>query len=136
MQEPDFPFTDEQWCRMCDVGLSRPVPLHEADLEEGFVYQRQYGIFYVPMGWHIQARALLLAFHHGHLHAGEYAHELGLTGYHQTEELAERFLTELPGTAFVSSVGSSVIVGRREHLDARERQAFRGMRITYLEDDE
>src|SRR3546814_9522128 len=57
--------TDRQWWAMCDVNMSHPNPLHKADLTSPFVYERGFGLCYVPMGCHQSAMALLLAFQHG-----------------------------------------------------------------------
>jgi hypothetical protein len=59
------PFTDEQWWSMCDAHMSLPIPLAKADLQQPFVYERRYGVFYVPSGQHQNAMSILLAFHHG-----------------------------------------------------------------------
>lgn len=56
------PFTDEQWWAMCDAHMSLPVPLAKADLTKPFVYERRFGLFYVPFGFHHRAMSLLLAF--------------------------------------------------------------------------
>lgn len=125
------PYTDEQWYLMCDLHMSSPVPLHEADLFQSWVYYRPWGIIYVPSGHHQAAMATLYTFHHGGLRYVAYAEELALPGYRAQETLADRFLTQLEGTAFRSSVSPVIIAGT---LDSRERQAFRSFNIDYLGD--
>ena len=41
--------------------MSDPVPLSIADLTRPFVYERQYGVIYVPGGYHPSAMSFLLA---------------------------------------------------------------------------
>lgn len=131
------PFTDEQWYAMCNRNMGLPVPLSEADIDRPFVYDRTWGLFYVPMGYHGQVMALLLAFHHGFVCPIEYAESIGRENhYNITDELADAYLLERPGTVMSSSVGTHLQVGRRSHLDAAERRVFREFRICYLEDSE
>lgn len=129
----DYPFTDEQWYAMCDQNLSRPVPLHEADLSKPFVYYRPWGLMYVPSGYHQGAMATLYSFQQGclsYLDAGE---ALGIKSYRVCETLADRFLTDIDGTAFRSAVGRGITAGRPSSLDARERLVFKSTPIIYLD---
>lgn len=130
---PD-PFTDEQWWTMCDMHMSRPVPLHEADLSHPFIYYRPWGLMYVPFGYHQHAMATMYAFHHGHGDYIDAGKAMAIPPYRYSETLADRFLMELEGTAFQSSAAQVVTVGRPAHLDARERQVFRSHTVRYLED--
>lgn len=95
------------------ITLGQPVPLHEADLTKSFVYDRRWGVFYVPFGHHQLAMATLLAFHHGYTKALVAAKELGLKG---SAEAADRWLEATPGAAFRSSVGKNVQVGPKGNL--------------------
>jgi hypothetical protein len=124
---------DEQWWAMCDAHCGRPVPLMAPESAQilTWVYWRPHGIFHVPFGYHQQAMALLYAFHHGRLRARDMVVERDLL---DCSPLADAFLMEIPGTAFLSSVGRSIIAGRREHLDRIERIRFGYMDIRYLED--
>jgi hypothetical protein len=130
------PYTQEQWWTMCDAHIGPPVPLQDFDLTaDPWVYYRPWGVMHVPFGCHQLAMATLYAFHKGHAGSIEAAQALKVPSYRATETLADRFLTELEGTAFRSSTSlRSVVAGRREHLDSRERQAFRSFTIQYLED--
>ena len=128
----DEPFTQEQWWKMCDKQMCRPEQLHEADLNLPWVYYRPWGLMVVQSGYHQGAMALLYAFHLGFPCVFDAAEALGINLYRSTETLADRFLLELEGTAFKSSIGSQIVVGKPENLDARERQAFRKFEIQYL----
>ncbi len=111
-------FTDKQFWAMCDAHMSRPVPLNDADLSRPFVYQRGYGVFYVPGGCHPAAMSLLLAFNHGYLNAIDLASELNLE---YSSATADRWLEETPGAAFKSSVGKRIQAGK---LSLSELRAF------------
>jgi len=95
------PFTDKQWYAMCDANISLPVPLAKADLTKSFIYDRQWGLFYVPFGRHQSAAATLLAFHRG----VDRFYEIGL----QVDNLADTYYETIPGTAFKSSVGTRLV---------------------------
>ena len=132
------PFTDEQWYRMCDMHMCRPIPLHEADLTRPFVYYRPWGLMYVPFGYHQHAMATMFAFHHGHPDYITAGTAMDIPGYRISETLADRFLLELEGTAFQSSAASRVItVGRPESLNTTERLLFQrnSFTIRYISED-
>lgn len=115
------PFTDEQWWKMCDAGMGLPLPLAHADLTKPFVYERAYGVFYVPMGHHQRVMSLLLAFQHGMLSTIDLAEKLGLEPHGET---ADRWLESTPGAAFRSSVGKRIQVPTGKGLTAQERRLF------------
>jgi hypothetical protein len=113
------------------------VPLHEADLSHPFVYYRPWGVMFVPSGFHQGAMATLYAFHHGHHRYIPAAEALGIPQYRAAETLADRFLLELEGTAFQSSVASRVLTaGRAANLNTTERLLFQrnSFTIRYVED--
>ena len=118
---PFPPFTMAQFWKMCDAQMSDPVVLGRADLTKPFVYDRRYGVFYVPMGHHQTAMSLLLAFDHGCRDGLTVANKLGLRYSHGT---ADHWLETVPGTAFRSSQGTAVRAGRRESLNVLERRFF------------
>jgi len=122
-------YTDEQWHMMVNACISQPRPLAGTNLYEPWVYYRPWGLMFVPSGYHQAAMATLFAFHHGHLRAHEYAATLGIKAYRANEELADRFLMELDGTAFKSSVGSKVTTGRMSSLNAIETGLITGLGI-------
>jgi len=124
-------YTDSQWYAMVDAGLSAPQPLATAGfLNDMWVYYRPWGIMYVPTGYHQRAMATLFTIHHGHLDTIDYAASLGIKGYRANEELADRFLMELTGTAFKSSVGQSATTGSLSSLNAIERRIFADAKLS------
>lgn len=112
--------TEKQRWKACDVHISDPVSLAEADLSLPFIYDRVYGLFYVPGGYHPAAQSLLLAFHHDLKCGVDVAEKLGLEYSCGT---AEAWLA-LPGSAFRSSVGKKVNVGSKRKLNEAERDFF------------
>lgn len=106
---------------MCDLNMSEPVTLAKADLSKPFVYCRQYGLFYVPMGHHQAAMSLLLAFAHGVRDGIDVANLLGLDFPSETADL---WLERTPGTAFKSAVSKSVYAWRPDNLTVIEKRMF------------
>lgn len=130
------PFTDTQWHCMVDAGLDLPVPATRSALDamSSWVYDRRYGLFCVDPGYHWAAMTTLLAFHRGFEDVFEfYTSDEVKSKPKRLQDYGDDYLMGIPGTAFLSSVGSSIITGRREHLDSAERMMFKGSRITYLE---
>jgi len=115
------PFTDQQWWKMCDAGMSLPVPLNEADLTRPFVYDRAFGVFPVPGGRHQVAMSLLLAWRHGCDGGIEVAEKLAIEF---SGETADRWLEGTPGAAFLSSVGKRIQVATGRGLTVQERRLF------------
>lgn len=130
------PFTESQWYAMCSAGIGAPVPLHEGELDKPWVYYRPWGVMSVPGGYHTLAMATLFAFHHGYADSIAAGEALGIPGYRINETLADRFLTELEGTAFKSGMGKTITAGRKSSLNTAERQAMRTRSIYYLEGDD
>jgi len=122
------PFTDEQWWAMCDANMSLPEPLAKADLTKPFVYERRFGVFYVPFGYHQLAMGTLLAFQHGLTKPGQVAELLNLnlfgTGGH--------WLEHTEGACFFSSVGRTFQVWNPRSLNAIERRILGVKNITYI----
>jgi len=106
---------------MCDCGMECPVPLGEADLTRPFVYERRWGVFYVPMGMHPSAMSLLLAFQYGLTKGLKVAERLSLD---YSDETADYWLKHTPGAAFRSSVGKRIQVGSFSNMTVQERRAF------------
>lgn len=129
--EQDFAFTDKQWWQMCDIGMSLPVPLGAADPTRPFVYERDFGLFYVEHGHHQAAMSLLLAWRHGCDRGAEVALKLNLE---LSSGTADRWLETAPGAAFRSSVGDAVVrAGRRGSLSPLEVKLLsRAGSIQYL----
>lgn len=121
------PFIDRQWWSMCDADMSLPVPLGKADPQKPFIYERRYGVFYVPSRQHQHAMSVLLAFRHGLTKGIEVAERLGL-GFSQGT--ADEWLRTAPGACFLSSVGQNVLAGTRGSLSVLERRII-GRGISY-----
>lgn len=122
--------TDVQRWKSIDCHMSDPLPLRDLDTSRPFVYDRHYGAFYVPSGLHQGAMSLLLAWHHGLDCGTEVADKLGLE---YSEETADAWLRDIPGTAFRSSVGNGKIqAGKRGNLTGTELKHFFYDDIEYL----
>lgn len=113
--------TQRQWNLYCDFGISTPVPLAQADLTRPFVYERQYGVFYVPGAMHQSAMSLLLALQHGCDDGIDVSKLLKLEYSCGT---ADYWLENTPGAAFKSSVSSRIKVGSGRGLTPLERRLF------------
>lgn len=124
-------FTKEQEESMFNVCMWKPVPLAGFSCEL-WVYDRKWGIFQVPSGYHNAAMATLAAFREG---KSNYI-ELFQRWNDGSQDVAERYLLSTPGTCYKSSVSSRIIAGKRENLNSAERMAFRHFNIMYLEDNE
>lgn len=126
MQTLPTGITDKMWWEMCDFNMTLPVPLKEADLSKPFIYERRWGVFYVPMGMHQGAMSLLLAFQHGLVCGITVAEKLGLA---YSEGTADYWLEHTPGAAFLSSVGRNIQAARYDSLNAREHRLFGDVRF-------
>lgn len=128
MPPPLADFSDEQWWAMCDIQMSRPVPLNVADLTKPFIYCREFGVFYVGGGRHMAAMTLLLAFQHGELDWLDIAPKLSLEYPYGT---SEHWLEHTPGAAVLSSVSKTIEAFSVSNLNEAERNAF--AKIRYLD---
>lgn len=117
-REPPAGMTDEMFWGMCDCNMSDPIPLEHANLTKPFVYERRWGVFYAPFGYHQSAMGLLLAWQHGCLKALQAAEKLGITH----DAVADYWLEHTPGAAFRSSVGRKIIVASLKSLTIHERR--------------
>lgn len=104
---------------MCDAHMSDPVPLHEADLARPFTYDRKWGVFYVPPGYHYVAASLLLAFHHDLETVTDAWDKFNVKDSYETSDI---WLDTIPGTAFRSSVSEKVRAGRKNNLTTMEKR--------------
>lgn len=114
--------TEQQWWRISDYA-SQPVPLTEANVSRPFVYSREWGFFYVPMGYHQLAMATLLTFERGRLWVAQEAE--------RPDALADNWLEKAPGAAFRSSVSKFVQVGQPRKLTPLERRLFGEIRCPF-----
>lgn len=110
-------FNDKQFYVMCDCNMSLPVKLSEANLLNSFVYDRKYGLFYVPSGFHQTAMSLLLAFHYG-LDTG--IHVAKKLNINFSDGTADFYLRNIKGTAFRSSVSKKIMIGSFGNLNKSE----------------
>jgi hypothetical protein len=122
--------TDQQLDKLYDLNASDPVPLGLADLSKPFVYDREYGVFYVAPGYHPAVMSQLLAMAHGCLNQSEVGRLLGLRDSHA---MADRWLESQVG-AYRSSVSNKVVAGRRGRLTPIERRLLG--EVHYLLTDE
>lgn len=135
--KPDFSsrttVEKEIWWKMVDFGLSMPVPLHKADLTKPFVYDRSFGVFYVPAAKHQSAMSLLLAWQLGKQNYLDIEpsdidiHECNLS---DTGVLSDYYLEHTKGTCFLSSVSKKIKAGKKGNLNSDELDCF-GM-VDYL----
>jgi hypothetical protein len=121
--------TDQMWWKMCSANMSHPVPLHEADHTVPFVYDRDYGFFYVPFGYHQIAMATLLGFHCDRDDLIDLAKEHGVEF---SSGLADEWL-EGEGRCFRSSAGNDIVAGYKANLNAIERRIFGNVRYIFEE---
>lgn len=112
--------TDEMWWQMCSADMSMPIALHEAHLGHPFVYDREYGLFYVPEGRHQLAMAILLGFHLDRTDLIELAVDLKVEF---SAGLADAWL-EGEGRCFKSSVSNTVKGGYKHSLSYDELVIF------------
>lgn len=116
------PFTEDQWYRLCDANTCLPVPLKDADLTKPFVYDRKWGVFYVPQGYHNIIMATLLAFHHDELNYFAVGTKLGINM--SLSNAADLWLKNTIGVAFKSSVRDYIYIGAFKNLSVFERRVF------------
>lgn len=115
--------TDEMFQALCSCEMSEPVALKDADLTLPFLYERQWGVFYTPAGYHLAGMKLLLAWQQGMVRPVDIVNKLGL----REHEVGEYWLQHTDGAAFRSSVGKFVITattGRDSRLNTEELAAF------------
>lgn len=112
--------SDEMFWGMCDAHMSDPVPLQQADLTKPFVYERRWGVFYTPFGYHQSAMGLLLAWQHGCRKVIPVTEKLGIAH----DGAADYWLQHTPGAAFRSAVGKKIQVASLKGLTLLERRLF------------
>lgn len=113
--------TEDQFWAVCSDNMSDPLSLGKADLSKPFIYERRFGVFYVPPVHHPNGMSLLLAFQHG-LHNGAAVGEKLRIQY--SAGTADEWLRTTPGACFRSSVGKRVQAGAPDALTVIERRLF------------
>ena len=114
-------FTDKMFWKMCDCRMGNPVPLEQADLTRPFVYERRWGVFYVPSGYHPISMSLLLAWQNDCDYPADVADKLGLE---LSDETSDHWLQHTAGAAFRSSVGKKIQVASLGKLTIQEKRMF------------
>lgn len=126
--------TDPMFWQLCDNRMSEPVPLKDADLSQPFIYDREYGVFYVDGGYHLIGMTMLYAWRHGYEkirdmmntepNFKEKVKENSYSSISKYEYISNLYLLELKGTAMGSSVGNAIEFGRLSNLNEIEKQIF------------
>ena len=104
-------FTDKMFWKMCDCRMGNPV----------FVYERRWGVFYVPSGYHPISMSLLLAWQNDCDDPADVADKLGLE---LSDETSDHWLQHTAGAAFRSSVGKKIQVASLGKLTIQEKRMF------------
>lgn len=133
--------TDEQFYMLVDYKMSEPVPLRKADLNEPFIYDREYGVFYIEPGHHILGMSMLYAWKKGYLsvykmkkNEPEIKEKLSsfYSGIDRYQYLADEFLLHCKGTAMSSSVANFILIGELSNLNEEEKIVFGNYKIQTL----
>ena len=130
--------TDEKLYQLVDYKLSNPISLEDGNLTKSFLYDRKFGFFYVSGGNHQLAMALFFSWHKGflnphELYESEEYKEIKSTGIGRFEALADKYIDEIKGTCFKSSVSRYIIGGKIENFNKYEMEMFED-RIRFLDE--
>lgn len=117
IKRPEW-ITDKMWTKMCGCSMSLPVPLDQADIKKPFVYDRKYGVFYVPASKHQLAMSLLLAWHRGMDCGLDIANKLNLSYPFGS---ADFYLERTDGTAYLSSISKKIYSWTPNQLNSKEQ---------------
>lgn len=132
-----LPMTEENLSLLVNHNMSRPITLERANLTKSFVYDRKFGFFYVAGGNHNIAMSFLYAMHHGFndVHKmcehPDFSHMKGRCSS-CFDEIADRYISEIEGVCFKSSVSNYILGGSPSQINRREMTFFEG-RIQFLE---
>jgi len=132
--------TEEKQSKIMDYGMSRPIPLEDANLKRSFLYDRVFGFFYIDSGNHQLAMALLYSWHQGFndvydMCENEKFSHLHSRGMNRHEEVADKYIEEIEGTCYKSSCSRSIVGQSINGFNEYELEIFEG-RMAYLEDEE
>ena len=111
--------TERQWYRMVDNHMGKPVALNRADLTRPFVYERGWGVSYVPCGYHGAAMGLLLAFAHDQLYVQDIFEIIGVVNEQQA---SDHWMCHALEATFRSSVGQGIEIGDLDGLTVSEKR--------------
>lgn len=117
----------ERWA--FSANMDGPFELTEEAITHGFVYDREYGLFYVSFGHHPLAMANILAWHEGFDNAAQAYQSTALkeklkTNRIDSQKMAEYWIENYPGAAFLSSVAKKIVVNDFSLLTAQEAALF------------
>lgn len=119
---------DKIWWAMCDAHMSQPVKLRDADITKPFIYDRRWGLFYVPFGYHEFAMGTLYSINNGETNRIDMAEKIGRP--YELSTLADLWLEE-HGTAYMSGVAKIITAWSFENLNRQEHDVF-GDSIWYI----
>lgn len=133
--------TDEMFYKLVDYKMSEPIPLLKADLNIPFIYDRNFGVFYVDSGMHILGMALLYCWKFDCnskrdllIKRPELKEDMkncfGIDSQYQF--LADKFLLESKGAAMGSSVSNYILIGNLSNLNEQEKIIFSRYEIREL----
>lgn len=132
-----LPMTEDNLSLLAKHNMSSPITLESANLTKSFVYDRKFGFFYVAGGSHNIAMSFLYAMHHGFndIHKmfehPDFSNMKG-RGSICLGEISDRYISEIEGVCFKSSVSNYILGGSPSHINRREMTFFEG-RIQFLE---
>ena len=129
---PDFRHPDKipqdiRW-QMRDFGCDMPIHIHTLRKHpDSFVYYRKFGLFPVNRGDHQFVMGMLYVWESGFLNPFDTTYQdLGIKyeyGLDPVGDFADRFIEELKGTCYLSSV-SSRVYALEGNLNRREENFF------------
>jgi hypothetical protein len=107
-----------------DNDIEYPVALAEHDLTGCWIYDREYGVFEVPIGYHECVMAYMYAWKKGYQDPFDIP-DLKSVTINYLAAAAEEFLS-LPGTAYMSGAWykSEIRAGKRGNLNRNELNYF------------
>lgn len=117
----------ERWA--FSANMEGPFELNAQAISHGFVYDREYGLFYVSFGHHPIAMANILAWHEGFDNAAQAYQSEDLKqkmncSRIDSQKMAEYWIENYPGAAFLSSVAKKIIVHDFNLLTPQEAALF------------
>lgn len=136
--------SDLMYYEMIDKNMSDPEPLDIADLTKPFIYDRDWGVFYIRPGLHQMAMCVLYAWRHGYPSIQRMLQEepdfekiAKINNRRSDSEyyyIAELYILELKGTAMGSSTSDYIQIGWLDNLNTEEKQIFSNQNTQILSD--
>lgn len=135
---------DEMICEMHDTYMKKPVSIDLADLTKPFIYDRDWGVFYIVPGQHQMCMSILYSWRFGHSSVRsmirndpEFKARVKANSYSSNSKysfIADLYLLELEGTVISSSVTDFVQIGKLKNLNQKEKTIFSNFQIEILAD--